>query len=169
MAVAERSPAIDRARPLPADGLLSPVVLAAIGLLVLNDHVLKSASPGVITGKLSDFAGLVFFPILLQGTWELFGSHSGRPLASRRALVFAVAFSGFAFSAVKLFGPAHLAYEYGLGLLQWPVRGLAGLIAGLGPASPPRVQLAADPTDLIALPMLLVPLVLGWRRAKATE
>ncbi|MCC6617494.1 MAG: hypothetical protein IT341_00485 [Chloroflexi bacterium] len=46
---------------VPADGLLHPVVLGAIGLLLLNDHVLKTTTPGFVTGKLSDFAGLAFF------------------------------------------------------------------------------------------------------------
>ena len=41
---------------------MHPVALAAIAVLVVNDHVLKSAYPGWLTGKLSDIAGLVFFP-----------------------------------------------------------------------------------------------------------
>ena len=44
--------------------------LLAIGLLVLNDHVLKDAFHNALTGKLSDFAGMAFFPLLLQGLWE---------------------------------------------------------------------------------------------------
>ncbi len=46
------------ARPLPA---------SAVIILALNDHVLKQAHvlPGWVTGKLSDVAGLFFFPILL--------------------------------------------------------------------------------------------------------
>ena len=149
-------------RPVPADGLLHPAVLAAIGLLLLNDHILKSASPGVITGKLSDVAGLLFFPLLMQGSWEVLASRSGRHLASRRVLVLSTAFSGLAFSAVKLWEPAHLVYAYGLGLLQSP-------LSVFGSTGVPRVQLTADPTDLIALPALLVPLALGWRRANVPE
>jgi hypothetical protein len=34
-----------------------PVVLAALALLLANDHVLKRAWPGLVTGKLSDVAG----------------------------------------------------------------------------------------------------------------
>lgn len=37
----------------------------SIGLLVLNDHVLKSAWPGVVTGKLSDIAGVVMVAIAM--------------------------------------------------------------------------------------------------------
>ena len=39
--------------------LARPWFFVAIALLALNDHVLKSAWPGLVTGKLSDFAGLV--------------------------------------------------------------------------------------------------------------
>ena len=39
--------------------LASPAAIASLLLLLVNDHVLKQAWPGVVTGKLSDFAGLV--------------------------------------------------------------------------------------------------------------
>lgn len=45
-------------------GLAHPLSLLAVGLLLLNDHLLKHIAPSVLTGKLSDFAGLFFFPFL---------------------------------------------------------------------------------------------------------
>src|SRR5262245_45585924 len=44
-----------------------PPTVAAILLMVLNDHVLKGSGllPGLVTGKLSDFAFLFFAPIVL--------------------------------------------------------------------------------------------------------
>jgi hypothetical protein len=47
--------------------LTGPLTVGAIALMVLNDHVLKGAGivPGVLTGKLSDFAFLFFAPIVL--------------------------------------------------------------------------------------------------------
>lgn len=42
--------------PIPGDGLLHPLALLAIGILIVNDHALKAAWPGVVTGKLSDVA-----------------------------------------------------------------------------------------------------------------
>lgn len=45
--------------------LLSCAFLAAVGVLLLNDHYLKVAAPGVVTGKLSDFAGLFALPLFL--------------------------------------------------------------------------------------------------------
>ena len=46
--------------------LATPIAIFAIALLVVNDHVLKLACPGLVTGKLSDFAGLMFFPLCSQ-------------------------------------------------------------------------------------------------------
>ena len=37
--------------------------LVALVVLLINDHVLKDAFPGVVTGKLSDFAGLFAFAV----------------------------------------------------------------------------------------------------------
>ena len=50
-----------------ASDLLHPLPLAAVAVLAVNDHLLKGSSilPGSITGKLSDIAGLFFFPVLL--------------------------------------------------------------------------------------------------------
>lgn len=40
------------------DLLRSPLLLLAVGVLLLNDLVLKAAFHNWLTGKLSDFAGL---------------------------------------------------------------------------------------------------------------
>jgi hypothetical protein len=46
--------------------LTSPIFLGAIVLLAFNDHVLKQTVPGLITGKLSDFAGVIVVAIVLS-------------------------------------------------------------------------------------------------------
>ncbi|MDW3216616.1 MAG: hypothetical protein R8G01_21675 [Ilumatobacteraceae bacterium] len=43
----------------------TPVFAGSVGLLLLNDHVLKAAWPGWVTGKLSDVAGVVMVAIAL--------------------------------------------------------------------------------------------------------
>lgn len=43
----------------------APTTLVALVVLVLNDRVLKDAWPGLVTGKLSDVAGLVVAPPLV--------------------------------------------------------------------------------------------------------
>lgn len=45
--------------------LAHPISLVSLVVLVVNDHVLKAALGTWWTGKLSDAAGMVFFPALL--------------------------------------------------------------------------------------------------------
>ncbi|MBD3401932.1 hypothetical protein GF420_03475 [candidate division GN15 bacterium] len=45
--------------------LLHPVFLVALTLLILNDHLLKALWPSILTGKLSDFAGLFVFTVCI--------------------------------------------------------------------------------------------------------
>ena len=149
----------------PGAAMLHPLALASIALLIVNDHVLKSLWPGTITGKLSDFAGLVFFPLLLHGGWQIASRlRYGGCRPHGRALVAAIVVTGLVFVAVKTLPPAADAYRSGLGLLQWPV---ASLVAGLEGRSIPSlapVLFVMDPTDLVALPALFLSYVIGIRR-----
>jgi hypothetical protein len=136
--------------------LLGPIALAAIAVLVVNDHVLKAAMPGVVTGKLSDVAGMVFFPLLLAAAAE----HAGIRRGTRTIAIAAIA-TGLVFAAVKLVPVAGDAYRVGLAALQWPFRALAGVIDGSGVPPVGRVHLTADASDLVALPALIVPLLVS--------
>lgn len=118
--------------------LIHPVPLLAVALLLVNDHLLKGAGvlPGWLTGKLSDFAGLLFFPLLLTATYR-----TGRWLARKRdvrltppMLRVALAVTAAGFTALKI-SPA--------------IAAAAGAIA--------------DPTDLAALVMLVPAWLLGRR------
>ncbi|MEW9527745.1 hypothetical protein [Microbispora sp. NPDC049125] len=64
-----------------------PLTLAAVVLLLLNDHLFKPLWPGPVTGKLSDVAGLIVAPPLLN-------------LVVRRPRV-SVLLTGAAFTLVK--------------------------------------------------------------------
>ena len=154
-------------RPIPGDALLQPLAIGAIALLLLNDHLLKAVAPGLLTGKLSDVAGLVFFPLLLVAVAELALAAVGRWHGpDPRLITAAVAATGVAFAAVKLLPGAESLYEQVLGLAQWPFRAVAGLIAGGTAAGvPTRVDLTRDATDLVALVALWVPMEVGARRA----
>ena len=44
--------------------LASPLFAATVAVLLLNDRVLKYAVPGLVTGKLSDVAGLAMVGIV---------------------------------------------------------------------------------------------------------
>ncbi len=156
-------------RPIPGDALPQPVALVAIALLIANDHVFKAIAPGLVTGKLSDVAGLVFFPLLLVAVAELALAAAGRWRGPDvRLVVAAVAATGIAFAAVKLLPVAETLYEQVLGVAQWPVRLLAGLIPG-GPraSGPVAVELTSDATDLVALVALWIPMEIGARRARS--
>lgn len=147
--------------PRRADGLTHPVTLVAMLILAINDHWGKVAWPGLITGKLSDFAGLAFFPLLLQALWELGGGG-----IRRRVLGLCCVATAMVFVAVKLWPPAHAFYEHGMGLLQWPYwAARAWILGGPIPAWSP-VALEADPTDLIAVPAVLVAWWVGRGRGE---
>src|SRR5690349_2000892 len=68
---------------------------AALFVLVLNDHVLKGSGlvPAVITGKLSDFAGLIVAPVLLCAAFSA---------RSDRARGFWITLVALGFAAIKL-------------------------------------------------------------------
>lgn len=115
-------------------------VLAAL-ILAINDHLLKGSGllPDWLTGKLSDFAGLFFFPLFVAELGLLvFPAASARQV--QRRVVVAAALTGAGFCAIKLSPAMSGLYERGLGAVMGP--------AGM------RVANTPDPTDLVALPML---------------
>jgi hypothetical protein len=141
--------------------LVAPPSLIAIATLLINDHVLKTFAPSVLTGKLSDFAGLYFAPaVFLVGVFAItFGAVERRPIAVARTVYLVVA---AIFAALKL-SDATAA----------PLVSLAARVGF-------PVVVAVDPTDLIALCVLpfsyaawsirLRPdrLRVGWSRRLAT-
>jgi cysteine-rich repeat protein len=111
-----------------------PFWWGALALMAFNDHVLKAAGllPGVVTGKLSDLAGLVVAPALLATLLRV---------RSRRALLVCYLAVAVVFAGIQLSPPF-----------------AAGWSAIMGLVGAPWV-IVCDPTDLLALPMLLV----AWR------
>lgn len=111
--------------------LAHPLWLLSLALLVLNDHLFKHEPllAGTLTGKLSDFAGLVVAPPLLAA---LVRARSARAQALCLALV------GAGFAAIKVSSPC--------------ARALEGVLGAIG--IPSRIWV--DATDLVALPSLLL-------------
>lgn len=135
--------------------LLTPWALAAIAVMVINDHWLKALAPGLVTGKLSDMAGLAFFPLFLVELARLPGfvrrRHSDRSL-----LLLTTLLTMLVFAAVKTVPLCAETYRVGLGLLQWPLRALAALLQHQPAPHLKRVHLCRDATDLIALPFATI-------------
>jgi hypothetical protein len=136
-------------RRMSLETLGHPICLFAIGLLILNDHFLKNAIPSVITGKLSDFAGLFFFPFLLMVFVSRLPFLENFPFVewiSKFSFVFTAAF----FTAVKTTSQVNGVSTIILShLLRYPI------------------SIVLDPTDLIAL-TALIPAWFLWRRIERT-
>lgn len=145
--------------------LLHPVPLLALATLVINDHVLKQHYPGWITGKLSDIAGMVFFPLFLFVVLNAMrGKRESTSLRGDRLLMECALATALVFCAVKTFAPATAFYEMGLGFLQWPLRAGMALLRGDTPGPVVSVVLVRDVTDLIAVPFVAIPILIGRSR-----
>ena len=80
---------------LPIEEFLHPWPLVALAILSINDHWLKGSGllPGVLTGKLSDVAGLFFFPLLLTALGRCLASAAGWRRVPLRSWMLALAIS----------------------------------------------------------------------------
>jgi predicted cation transporter len=82
--------------------LAHPVALLALVTLVVNDHLLKTAAPGFLTGKLSDVAGLVVVPVLVAELVAVAGRRVGRREGAPSMVPWTAFATGLGFAAVKL-------------------------------------------------------------------
>lgn len=131
--------------------LAHPGSVLALVVLVLNDHVLKQAWPGWVTGKLSDVAGLVVAPLLLAAVLAAVRAPRAMPLA------LAATGAGFVFCKTSSFG-AEVTSSV------WSLFGTPTMIR-------------ADASDLLALPAMYAAWWIhrsasravgsGWRRTVA--
>jgi hypothetical protein len=153
--------------PLAGDVLLHPLVIASIVTLIVNDHVLKRAAPGLLTGKLSDVAGLVFFPLLAVAGCELVTSALGRwEGPSARALMVSTLVSAVVFAAAKTTELGAAAVAWGLGGVQWLTGSVSSVLGGTAVGSVRPVQIVRDPTDLVALLALAAAVAIGVGRTR---
>jgi MFS family permease len=126
--------------PVPDRALAAlghPLSLGAIVLLLLNDHFLKGAFPSVLTGKLSDFAGLFFFPFLLAAVVGPIAGRVGRPRRADAAMAASFVVTASCFALIKVDASCNVL----------AARLLEAVLGG-------PVRLVRDPTDLIALAAL---------------
>lgn len=128
---------------LPIAELLAPIPLLLLGVLVVNDWVLKPTElPKWLTGKLSDFSGLAVFPLVATAAFDLvlllawrLGARVDFTLR-RWKLATAIALTAIGFTAMKLVPEVAEAIARVLGVMVGHSR------------------IMPDPTDLIALPAL---------------
>jgi len=125
--------------------LSHPAVLASIGLLAVNDHLLRRIWPSALTGKLGDFCWLFFFPALLAAAATALAP-TGVRRRPERILAACMVATGMVFVAAKALEPAR-------GWVETAVTRLTGV----------RVAITQDPTDAVAL-VAFVPLWLLARR-----
>ena len=109
--------------------------LIAVGVLALNDHLLKARFHNLVTGKLSDFAGCFFLPLYLSALLAWLG-----PWSLRARLAIGASATALLFVPIKVSQPAADAVGHAIEVVSVPL--------GLG-----RQHIVADPTDLIALVM----------------
>ena len=117
-----------RFRLAQSSALIHPAFLLSLGLLLLNDHIFKGSGglPGALTGKLSDFAGMIVAPTLALAVVGTSGS--------RRIWAYGVAV--LPFLAINLSSGAAASFEQ------------LGALFGLS------YHVTVDPTDLFALVVL---------------
>ena len=129
--------------------LQHPTTLISIALLILNDHVLKTSIPSWFTGKLSDFAGLFFFPfIIATGLSILFAKYDLKRHTIGHLSFGVVAIGFFLIKTIP------------------SVNNVTAKIASFVIGGTP--QIIIDPTDLIAL-LVMGPGWVLWCRYNETK
>ena len=127
--------------------LSHPAVLASIGLLAVNDHLLRRIWPSALTGKLGDFCWLFFFPALLAAVVTALAPAQARR-RPERILAACMAIAGLVFVAANTLAPAR----------AW-VENTVELLTGV------RIAITQDPSDTVAL-LAFVPLwIVASRRS----
>ena len=146
---------------LPIREFLHPLSLAALALCAVNDHLLKGAGllPSIVTGKLSDFAGLLFFPLFFTAALDTVLYFLSAPLEAmgRRPLPYRLSRAKAAAAGI-ITGALFTALQLSPAVkdLYIAVHRLIGF----------HVRMTQDPSDLIALLMLPVAYFIATRTAE---
>ena len=144
--------------------LRHPLALVAIATWLLNDHVLKGLWPGLVTGKLSDIAGMIVTPMLLTACIELVSPKRWQRSSWFRAVPWTcAAVVALAFAAAKTWAPANDLYGSAVTALRAPLRFALSRIMSITWSE--RTILTRDATDLVAVPFAAIAGVLHRHNA----
>ena len=103
-------------------------------ITAINDHYLKYKIPGLITGKISDFSGLFYFPLFVAAVVILAGKLFGKQYyLNKTFLIVIIILTDTLFAFIKL-SP---------GFNQWFTFYFSNFLF--------PIQIVSDPTDLVAL------------------
>jgi hypothetical protein len=138
-----KNPALDKTFRL----LGHPVIISSVVLLLLNDHLFRVYYPSSLTGKLSDFCWLLFFPLMLAIPLSLVMPERAR---NHQEVVL--------FSSLSLTGLVFLLANTNPSFRHF-------LEHLLGAVTRSEFRITQDPTDLVAL-LSFIPLWLLWKRSK---
>ena len=128
----------NRAFWIALQSLAHPVSLAAVVLLLINDHWLRWSTPSWLTGKLGDFTWLVFAPFIaaLVLAWLV---PRRLPHHERVVCFLSIGVIGLWFALAKTVSPVHqLTLDVWESIIGW------------------QGSLRIDATDLLTLPALLL-------------
>lgn len=138
-----RNPPLDKILQL----LGHPLVTGSVVLLLLNDHLFRVNYPSSLTGKLSDFCWLLFFPLILAIPLSIVIPGRAR---YQQKVVF--------FSSLSLTGLVFILANTVTSFRQF-------LEQLLGSVTRSEFRITQDPTDLVAL-LSFVLLWQLWKRSK---
>ncbi len=130
----------------PIHFFIHPLPLLAVVLTAVNDHYLKYQFPGMITGKLSDFTGLFYFPLFLCAVVVLLVRLFRKDFVFNRGLLLtAIVLTDAVFCVMKLNSAVKDLF------VQWFSDHVFA------------IAITSDPTDLIALSISLACYFFGRR------
>jgi hypothetical protein len=135
-----------------------PITLISVLIVIVNDRLLKPHLPGALSGKLSDFAGLVMFPLIVTGLVELARSRWTQAWRLGPGFVPAVVgLEALIFLLIKTWTPAADVYRAVVGAGLWCLR--LPLSPWNGAPEYRRALHIEDPSDLWALAVLPIPVL----------
>jgi hypothetical protein len=134
-------------RPPRHGEFFAPLPLAAVALLLVNDHWLKPALHSELTGKLSDVAVCFFMPLFVS---ECLGILLG--MTPRTRLALGAATTAALYGALEVVPP----------FTAWTLRLLAAVGPSLGIVRPFRMT--SDVSDLYCLGLVPLAVWYGHRR-----